>query len=113
MKADDTRWRYMAKEYRYRINRVIDYIEANIGMELTLEELAATSGFSKFHFHRIFISFIGETLFQFIQRLRLEKGATLLLNEPDKPVINIALECGPQGKEIAAAFRTVFPNSPG
>jgi len=109
MKADEGRRRYMVGEYISRINGVIDYIEANMGRELTLEELAATAGFSKFHFHRIFFSFVGETIFHFIQRLRLEKGAALLLNEPGKPVTDIALECGFAGSSsFAKSFRKHF-----
>ena len=41
-------------EYIYRVNRVIDYIDANIGREVSLKELAAVAGFSEYHFHRIF-----------------------------------------------------------
>ena len=109
MKADEARRRSMAKEYKSRINRVIDYIESNLGREFTLEELAATSGFSKYHFHRIFNSFAGETIFQFIQRLRLEKSAVLLLNEPGKPVTDIALECGFAGSSsFAKSFQKHF-----
>jgi AraC family transcriptional regulator len=64
-------------EYAARINTVIDYIERNLGKKLTLDELASVAKFSKFHFLRIFNAFNGETLFQFIQRLRLEKSALL------------------------------------
>lgn len=34
--------------------------------------------FSKYHFSRIFEAMVGETPFEFIKRLRLEKAATLL-----------------------------------
>lgn len=66
----------MAGEYKSRIDRVTDYIESNIDREFTLEELAAMSGFSKFHFHRIYYSFVGETIFQFIHRRYLHRGKT-------------------------------------
>ena len=60
---------YLMKEYTSRINKVLDYIENNLDRSFTLDELARVANFSKFHFHRIFYSFIGETLFQFIQRI--------------------------------------------
>ena len=66
-------------EYIYRINRIFDYIESNIEKPMTLEELATIANFSKFHFNRIFHSVVGETPFQLILRLRLEKAASLIL----------------------------------
>ena len=38
--------------------------------------------FSPFHFHRIFTACVGETLYQFILRLRLERAANQLLQDP-------------------------------
>ena len=84
----------MAALYWGRINLAVDYIENNLDRDFTLEEIAAVAGFSKYHFHRIFHIFTEETLFHFIQRLRLGKRSNLLLNDPVKPVTNIALECG-------------------
>lgn len=82
------------KEYIYRINKVIDYIEKNLDEELTLDILSDVASFSKFHFHRIFTAFIGETLNDFIKRKRIEKAAGILLNNPDKPISDIAFQCG-------------------
>ena len=109
MRADQARRIQMAEEYRGRINITVDYIESNLTREFTLDEIAAVAGFSKYHFHRIFISFTGETLFQFIQRLRLEKGATTLLNDPGKPVTAVALECGfANSSSFAKSFKQYF-----
>lgn len=82
------------KEYIYRINRVIDYIDQHLDEELNVEKLAGIANFSPFHFHRIFSAFIGEPLYGFIKRLRIEKAASLLLSDPDKPVNEVAYECG-------------------
>jgi AraC family transcriptional regulator len=99
----------MSGQYRGRINLALDYIEKNLGKEFTLEEIATVAGFSKYHFHRIFYTFTGETLFQFIQRLRLEKGATMLLYDPGKPVTDIALECGfANSSSFAKSFKQYF-----
>ncbi len=109
MKAEQARRSRMAALYRSRINLAVDYIERNLGRDFALEEIAAVAGFSKYHFHRIFHTFTGETLFQFIQRLRLEKGATMLLNDPAKPVTDIALECGFAGSSsFAKSFKQYF-----
>lgn len=85
---------HLLNEYKSRINKVIDYIDNNIDKQLTLDELASISNFSKFHFHRIFQAFIGETPFQFILRIKLEKAATLLLNNPSESITDIAHICG-------------------
>ena len=81
-------------EYQARINRVLDHIEAHLAEELTLDDLARKAGFSRHHFHRIFSGMVGETLGQFIRRIRLEKAAGMLLADPDAPVTNVCLDCG-------------------
>lgn len=82
------------REYISRINRAFDYIESNIDKQFTLEEIASIANFSKFHFHRIFQAIIGETPFQFILRLRLEKAASLIVSNPKETITEIAIKCG-------------------
>jgi AraC family transcriptional regulator len=77
MKTEVARRKMIAEQYRGRINTAVDYIERNLNQDFSLDQIAAVAGFSKYHFHRIFYTFTGESLFQFIQRLRLEKAATL------------------------------------
>lgn len=90
----DLRQKYLREEYTARINRVIDYIEANISRDLSLNELATVAHFSPFHFHRIFSGMVGETLNGFIKRLRIEKAATMLMHNTKKSITEIAFECG-------------------
>ncbi len=85
---------FLLEEYKSRINRVLDYIEAHADKDFSLEELAGVAHFSKFHFHRLFYSLVGETLFQFIQRIRLERAAAMLVANPKKTITEIALDCG-------------------
>jgi len=84
----------LMKEYRARINRVEDYIQENIESELSLDELAEVAAFSKYHFGRIFAMMTGETLFQYIQRMRVEKSASLLLTNPALSITETAFSCG-------------------
>jgi len=84
----------MENEYKSRINKVLDYIEKNIDKNFTLEELADTASFSKFHFNRIFKALMGETPFRYILRIRLEKAAALLTATPHQNISDIALQCG-------------------
>jgi AraC family transcriptional regulator len=85
---------YINDEYKSRINNVIDYIEENIKSEMSLKKLAEVANFSNFHFHRIFKTMMGETLNQFIQRIRIEKAAMLLINNPKFSITDISYECG-------------------
>ncbi len=96
-------------EYMSRINRVIDYIEKNIGRELRLDELARTANFSPFHFHRVFGAVVGEPLNAFILRVRAERAATALLANPRATITEIALDFGySSSAAFARAFRDRF-----
>ncbi len=69
-----SREEHLRAEYTARINRVIDYVEANIDKDLSLDELAEVAHFSPFHFHRIFSAMVGETLNGFIRLSRASAG---------------------------------------
>jgi AraC family transcriptional regulator len=97
------------EEYLARINRVVDHIEKHIGEDLSLEGLSSIACFSKYHFHRIFAAMVGETLCDYILRLRLEKAAARLLANPKATVTDIALDCGfANPSTFARAFRDYF-----
>ena len=100
-------------EYTARINRVLDYIQAHLAEELTLEQLARVANFSRYHFHRVFRTLVGEPLGAHIQRLRVEKAARLLCFDPSVPVTNIALDCGySSSAAFSRAFREALGMSP-
>lgn len=81
-------------EYYARINRVMDYIDHHLEHTLELKDIAAIANFSPFHFHRIFTFLIGETPIDYIQRLRVEKAAMKLLQEPLLPITEVAYSYG-------------------
>lgn len=82
------------REYIARINMVMDYLEAHLDEELTLDKIARIACFSPFHFHRFFTAITGETPNNFIQRIRLEKAAHKLQSEEDISITEIAYSCG-------------------
>lgn len=96
------------REYSARVNRVIDYIEQNLAEAMPLAHLADVACFSPFHFHRIFKALTGETLTAFVQRLRVERAASMLLTDLELPVTHIALDCG---FSSSASFARVFKNT--
>ena len=102
----------MQNEYTVRINRVIDYIDSHLGEDLPLGGLARVASFSPYHFHRLFRAFTGEPLYRFIQRLRLEKAATHLVEKPWATVTEVALDCGfSSSSSFARAFKEYFGRS--
>ena len=82
------------QEYLTRINRVVDYIQRHLIEDLSLTVLARVANFSPYHFHRLFKAITGETLNDFVRRVRLEKAGGMLVLNPQESITNIALECG-------------------
>jgi len=95
--------------YKASINRVIDFIDKNLDQEMTLGQLSRVANFSEFHFHRIFRAYIGEPLNKYIQRIRIEKAATLLLTDQKKTITQIAFDCGFSSSQFfARVFKQYF-----
>ncbi len=104
---------YLSREYLGRINRVMDYVETHLDEGFSLEGLADIAGFSRYHFHRLFTTIVGESLFHFIQRVRLERAAAWLVINPTKSITEIALDSGFSGPApFSRAFRGAFGVSP-
>jgi AraC family transcriptional regulator len=96
-------------EYEKRVNRVIDHIGRHLSEELSLSSLAAVAAFSPFHFHRVFKATTGETLFGFIQRLRIERAAIALTAHREQSILEVALDHGfSSAATFARAFRAHF-----
>ena len=97
------------REYNARIHRAQDYIEKHLEQPLVLEDVARAAHFSPFHFHRIYRAMTGETVYQFILRIRLERAASNLCQRPMEPVTNIALDLGfGSPATFARAFKACF-----
>src|SRR5574337_1054999 len=93
-----------SNDHLERMNKVLVYIQSNIDRSMNLEALAAVAHFSLFHFHRIFRACIGETVYDHIRRLRLEKAVQKLYYS-EQTVTEIALSAG---YETPAAFTREF-----
>jgi AraC family transcriptional regulator len=81
-------------DYVERINRAIDFVVRNLEEPIRLEEVARVSCFSQFHFHRVFRALLGETLNQFVKRLRLERALSLMSHEPGRSLTQVAFASG-------------------
>ena len=82
------------KEYVQRINKIIEYIQSHLNEDLSLEKLAKMAFFSSSHFHRIFKSMVGETLKDFITRIKMENATRFLTHESDLSITDVALKLG-------------------
>lgn len=92
------------KDYKDRMDRVTTYIRQNSHQKLSLDRLADVSGFSKYHFSRIFTSIEGVTPIAFVNRERLQQ-AVYLLAEANKTVLDISNQCG---FESVSSFNALF-----
>lgn len=99
--------------YQQRINRVIDYINNNLDKSFSLDELAKVAHFSSYHFHRIFVAIVGESVNYYTNRIRLEKAARLLKFSKVSSVSDIAFTCGfSSPSTFSRSFKDYFGLSP-
>jgi AraC family transcriptional regulator len=73
-----------------RLRRVLEYIDANLQNDITLENLAGVAGYSVFHFARKFAFAMGIPPHRYISRIRLE-NAMAELAVGKLPLAEIAL----------------------
>lgn len=93
-------------EYTARFNRALDYIQAHLAEPMDLDTLAGVACFSPYHFHRLFHGWMGETIHDFIFRLRVERAASQLIHNPRKSITEIGLDCGfSSSSTFARAFK--------
>jgi AraC family transcriptional regulator len=100
-------------DYVERVNRAIDYIVDNLAEPLRLAEISNAAGFSPFHFHRVFKSLVGETLNQFVKRLRLERALYLMSHAPNRSLTDVALQCGfSSSSDFSRSFKQYYDAAP-
>ena len=100
-------------DYIQRTNAALDHIVKNIYGELGLEELAQVAGFSPYHFHRVFQSIVGETLNQYVKRVRLERALYLMSHAGNQSLTTIALECGfSSSSDFSRSFKARYKVAP-
>lgn len=76
-----------------KLVEVTNYIDSHRSDDLTVEQLADLAGFSKFHFERLFKSYMGISCYQYITKRRVLM-AQELLGDTDMSVMDIALQSG-------------------
>jgi len=97
--------------YRKEIEKCIEFIEDHIKEDITIEEIANQSGYSLYHFCRVFSLCKGISVMEYMRGRRLALATTELFNK--RKIIDIAFDYGfetPSG--FAKAFRKAYGYSP-
>lgn len=84
---------YKQKEYINKFNNVMEYIDAHYMDEFTLDDVASATGFSKYHFSRLFKQYTGYSFCSYICHRRI-KIAEELLEQHDLSITEIAMQSG-------------------
>lgn len=82
-----------ARNYAERFNAVFNYLDRHFAEDLTLEDVAAVAGFSKFHFSRTFKQLSGCNFYEYLCHRRIKSSESLLM-QPGLSVSQIALQSG-------------------
>lgn len=100
------------EKYLPHLNIARTFMEENMHRKMLLQEVASAAHLSEFHFHRIFKSVTGETVKDYLMRLRLERAATQLKHS-NRDVGTIAFENGFDNHEtFTRAFKRDFGITP-
>ncbi|MGU3374548.1 AraC family transcriptional regulator [Chryseobacterium sp. M5A1_1a] len=101
------------EEYKKRIVKTIQYIDANLDTDLSLEKIAELSAYSPFHFHRIFKLITSETLQNYIIRRKIEKSAFFLAVHKNMEIKEIYLDLGFSNHSVfSKTFKKYYGLSP-
>lgn len=94
------------------VQRMQEYMMANHGREITLEQLATAAKYSPWHALRAFSQLTGKTPFDYLRSLRLTQAAKKL-RDTNQSVLDIALEAAFGSHEgFTKAFSREFAISP-
>jgi AraC family transcriptional regulator len=74
---------------RRRLFRVLDYVEANLEGDLTIDRLASIACLSRYHFARAFKQAAGQSPHRYVSAKRLERAKALLI-QGDRSLVDIA-----------------------
>lgn len=90
------------------IKKSLKYIELNLKNKIELEDLSEEVFLSKYHFHRVFHTVVGEPVAEYIRERRLNEAAMELINTNNK-IIDIAYKYQFSSQEVfTKAFKKLY-----
>jgi AraC-like DNA-binding protein len=97
---------------KWRLERVIDYIEAHLLRPINLTELSDVAGLSRMHFATQFREATGHPPYAFILRRRILRAQQHLMN-PAESIVDVALRVGFSSQaHFTEAFRRAVGETP-
>jgi len=99
----------LSKEYRQKVEKVMNFILHHPEGNLSLEALADLVNYSPFHFQKIFKQVVGESPKQYVIKMRLETAAHYLIIHRNRSIMEIAMDCGFSSPAVfSRAFKNYF-----
>jgi AraC family transcriptional regulator len=96
----------------WQINRIVGYIESNLGCSIQARDLAAQVNLSTSHFFRGFKASVGLTPFEYVSQRRVEL-ALKLMRTTSEPLSQIAVQCGLcDQSHLCRLFRRLIGQTP-
>ncbi|MDF2726162.1 MAG: AraC family transcriptional regulator [Paenibacillus sp.] len=77
-----------------RIHQLIKYIETNYMNDLTLDRIADHLFINKFYLVKLFKETTGQTIFEYVNKCRINKAKLLFLMDKDRSVTEVCYEVG-------------------
>ena len=95
-----------------KLQRIEEFVRANLGDTISLSDLSGVAGLSKRHFLRAFQESTGTSPHRYVLGMRIE-SAKRRLSETDESLTSIALSSGfSHSQHFSAAFRQATGQRP-
>ena len=104
---------HVSKRHEQQIKKVCDFVDSHLNDTFSLEQLCAVAASSKYHFHRIFKSFMGVSVMQYAMLSKMKRASFRLAFEHQYSITDIAFEAQFESLEaFSRAFSRIFGCSP-
>lgn len=94
------------------IYRSIDYIIQHFDENISVKDVAKHFHFSEYYFCRCFKEATGESVYELINRLKMDQSAVDIKLEKSRPITEIGLDYGYSSSNYSSAFRKHHSISP-
>ncbi|MBD1840044.1 helix-turn-helix transcriptional regulator [Coleofasciculus sp. FACHB-64] len=84
---------YSGRLPSHKLQQAIDYIQAHLAEDVSLEAIATELGMSQYYFARLFKQSTGYSPYQYVIKRRIERAQELMMQE-QQSIVNVALQVG-------------------
>ena len=102
--AGATARRRPAPLQKWRLKRVVDFVEGHLGDPIKLPDLATVAGLTRMHFAAQFRAAVGMRPHHYVLRRRIERACELLCN-PGLTLVDVALSVTSRRCSVARSAR--------